>query len=187
MSQYMNSSMKKQREYVPYESDFDAEKVLEDWPDLKQKMHEIQTEKNFRRKPNLSKELVKNLIKTSQQKQDIARRKLKAHQENKPTVPQIHITKQGYFTVKTSERKKNTDLDGSEHISRKKHEKLKGKQFKRNHNPNKELKEINLQSHSVDIDNIQAVDQITKNNMDALDMDVGQHDIEKDDKGGQVK
>ena len=55
------------------------------------------------------------------------------------------------------------------------------------HNPNKELKEINLQSHSVDIDNIQAVDQITKNNMDAIDMDVGQHDIEKDDKGGQVK
>ena len=62
----MNSSMKKQREFVPYESDFDAEKVLEDWPDLKQKMHEIQTEKNFRRRPNLSKELVKNLIKTSQ-------------------------------------------------------------------------------------------------------------------------
>ena len=79
--------MKKYNGFVPTESDFDAEKILEDWPDLKQRMHEIQTEKNYRKRPNLSKELVKNLIKTSQAKQDIARRKLKAHQENKPQVP----------------------------------------------------------------------------------------------------
>ena len=111
-------------------------------------------------------------------KQDDARRKLKAHQANKPSVPQIHITKQGYFTVKTKRR--NIDLDGIHRSN----EKLKGKQFKRRHKPNSIGNEddMNLQSNSVDRDNIEQVNEITQKTTEGIKIDVGHRDIENYEK-----
>jgi hypothetical protein len=114
-------------------------------------------------KPNLSKELIKNLMKDTQQKQETTRRKLRAHQENKPTVQAIHITKTGKYEFKMN-RRRNNDLDpinNSSDMQSLRHNMRKP--FKRRHKPvNMSAEPMDLHNRSVDEDAINVVDQIVR-------------------------